>query len=64
MEKQLRFRGSIYVDIYVDDMPDAEEQAKRLLRRSSNEIPNSFTGGVARLIDGDLIGNSDRLSQI
>jgi len=44
-----RFRGSIYVDVWVPDTDNIEydrEQAKNLLTSYQYVIPNSYIGGV------------------
>ena len=69
----MRYRGSIYVDIHVEDNVVGEvrqqEIAKQILQEvkdgiKHNEVTYEFTGGVALLISGDLLGNSERLDKI
>jgi hypothetical protein len=44
-----RFRGAIYVDVYVPGDTDAsiaDDVAKKQLEEISSKIPNSYVGGV------------------
>lgn len=54
-EDKKRFRGSIYVDIFVPDTNNLEEdryEAEKILEEISNKLPlNSFVGGVAYFKD-------------
>ena len=49
--KDIRFRGSIYVDMFIPDMGQGVEDARRIaeekLREFAENIPNSYVGGVA-----------------
>lgn len=56
-QKALRYRGSIYVDIFIDDDVDIEEgrnRAESVLNDISNKIPNSYVGGVGLFNGGSL----------
>ena len=51
-----RFRGSIYVDLFVEGINEDEARAKarNQIQEYSNEIPNSYVGGVAKFKDYGL----------
>lgn len=50
-----RFRASIYVDVWVketDDLEDDRQQAWAEVSQFQQKIPNSYVGGVAYLPPG------------
>jgi hypothetical protein len=51
---ETRFRGSIYVDVWVPSSGDIEtdrEEARRQLEEYAQQIPNASVGGVAYWVD-------------
>ena len=61
-----RFRGSIYVDVFVEETgSEAEERvnARQKLRSFANEVPNAEVGDVAE-ITGNLLEDQVRLEMI
>ena len=62
-----KFKGAIYVDIYIDDenVGDVRQSvlAKEQLREFAKKIPNAWAGNVAEMIKGDLLGNAKRIGE-
>lgn len=55
--KERRFRGVIYVDIFVPETDDIEidkSQADQILSNYANEIPNAYVGGMVAYGDHKL----------
>lgn len=64
-----RYRGSIYVDVWIDDDEVKGEVRQDAVARNeideiAKKIPNAFVGGVAKMVDGDHLGNLQRINKI
>ena len=62
-QREVRFRGSIYADIFVPETQDLENDrkvAKDTLEEYAREIPNAYVGGVALYDPHNLFNPFDR----
>lgn len=66
-----KYRASIYLDVFADNEQEAVKIAEGVAMHLSipgldlpEDYCNPFVGGVAHMIDGDLVGNMKRCENI